>query len=734
MPGYRWHLVPVGFVLISVLFVLYVAYTAGPLLGSLERLLYLSCGLSLAALVWFRREVSENEGELEAEKGAPGADYETAAENLETLKREVEAELEKRSRKVRKQERELADKLAKYQEWMEFPFFGGSGDATDDGESDEDAAERFRKLDERVLALIQERSERIFERIKAGEYLVAGEFERDRLYADLLDLFESVARVYTPDSKNPILETSLEHLLRAVNRIALQMLVLLEQLPFNFKTYNIRKAYDTVQTAVRYYDTYKSVMPYWDYLRPVYYLGRLAMGATPATLGASWAITELATRGVKKLSSHLANQYALSLLHDLVFVVGSEAASIYGGDFRRREPNWIYGVELTDLIRRFPPSREVLKAGLNEIGQLHLRSEYDRIFLYRCLTAGKSAEPARFEAAYALSREERRTIAERLERFCADYIHGATDDIAKWKADVEERLRLKLNLLPDAFGADSAAGAVEKRRGALRSLAGFLVTRKGKAPEDLPALLGDCELSEDIDEAERRSLLVGLMADPPAAFEMPNLDPADPLVETWLREWMRFCVEVHPHDVPPEAIIGKIVHFYRRKDEKALVKRLNQMYAQFLADRLSADSPERKLKPVLARAFLGLLGPDESPLLIYEQVRPGIDEGPENAPRTKGKCWLLATDRGMKVVNQPEDASDGALRAIWTATPEEYHRIRIQCLENRFSKDCRLIGGRWAGDATEADEAPPSVRVAGRTMVKYETYFRPLFDLISAPA
>ena len=92
---------------------------------------------------------------------------------------------------------------------------------------------------------------------------------------------ESVARIYKPDSEHPLLETSVERLLRAVNHASVQMLVHLEQLPLDVKSYNLRETYQYIRSGTKYYGYYKKVEPYWTYARPLYHLGRLAMGTNP---------------------------------------------------------------------------------------------------------------------------------------------------------------------------------------------------------------------------------------------------------------------------------------------------------------------------------------------------------------------------------------------------------------------------------------------------------------------
>ena len=144
---------------------------------------------------------------------------------------------------------------------------------------------------------------------------------------------------------------------------------------------------------------YKSTEPYWPYVNTAYYLGRFALGANPLALGAWWFVSNLGSRGAQAIAQHVINRQALALLSNLVRVIGFEVAGIYGGDFRHRDANWIYAAELTELVSQFPLSRDSLAHALREVGALQLRSEYDRIFLYRCLANRKSAGPERYSAA-----------------------------------------------------------------------------------------------------------------------------------------------------------------------------------------------------------------------------------------------------------------------------------------------------------------------------------------------
>lgn len=440
MKPFRWHLLPMIVVAVGVMGIWGVAYAAADALGRFQWLLYLGGLTALIGAFLFKGELSEEEIRIRDQRREITAQLERLKEEqsrLETARKAMETELSRRTQLIEQRESDLFQKLMTFHEWMEFPEGLGA-------EESQAPPERFAK-DQEVMALIRRRTEQLFDDIKNKAYQKDGSFEKGRLMMDMMALMESVARIYQPDSENPLLETNVELLLRAANRIALQMLVVLEQLPLDIKSYSIRNIHDNVQTGIKIYGVYKAANPYWTFLRPVYYLGRYGLGANPVTLGVAWALGEIAKTGAKKLSSHLANRYALNLLHDMVFIVGSEAAGIFGGDFRHRESNWVFGAELTDLMRRFPLTEEMLLHGLNEIGHLRLRSEYDRIFFYRCLAARKSADPGRVDARRFLTEAERTAIGKRLGAFFNRHIpHESSRKTRQWKADAEARLGIDI--------------------------------------------------------------------------------------------------------------------------------------------------------------------------------------------------------------------------------------------------------------------------------------------------
>ncbi len=718
MPQIRWHIIPLICTVISVLLIWAAAFITSPVIGRMQWLLYVSGILSLSALFLFRRKISAAEQELEQQKQL----FRQEKENFEKIRKEWEQESEKRLVLIQKKEVAISQKLMTFHEWMEFP----SG-------IEEESADReihtgdFTKQDQAVLELLKERTDRLFDKIRSNRYQESGRFQKDLLMTDIYDLITSVARIYHPESQNPLLETSVEQLLRSTNRIALQVLVMLEQLPLDIKTYNLKKIYETVQAGVKAYGIYKSIDPYWTYFRPVYYLGRFALGSNPVTLGVTWALGELAKGGSKMISSHLAKRYVLNLLCEMVFIIGNEAAGVFGGDFRHREINWIYGAELTELLRCFSVSRESLGGGLNEIGQIRLRNEYDRIFLYRCLASRKSASPDRFAARNFLCAGDCQIIARRLERFSEKFVRAKANDLEEWKKKAEERLGCRM-LLESKKSADRPAA--EKAEESIISLAGFIMEVKGPNPDELPVLLSQTRMITLLSEENRRRIVQKLGNEPPMIFDYPDIEPSDKILADYFHDLIEISVKVYPHALRGDEMIREAARYFRHSDPKSLKKEMDKMTSDCLAEKLIPESPEKKIAPRAAFGLLSCLEEDESPCFVYKNIKISTSGNPEDMqPGLKdAELWLMGTSYRLVLAAVPEKEEQVTVFPLWEAGRTDAHKALTERIENRLTDDCRLTGGKWLENGENRQTSHPEIIVSGNAISTYKNYFRLLED------
>ena len=161
------------------------------------------------------------------------------------------------------------------------------------------------------MTLLDAEAKQLYEKLREGYYKPDGKLDPQRIREDVDRLVTSVARVYRPDVKNPLLETSAEQLLRAASRSCLHILIVLERLPLNLKDESFSTLHGYVQKAVKAFDVYSSAEPYLGYASKAMYLGRFVAGANPLTLGVTWALTELGKRGAKAIGQKLIDEPCL---------------------------------------------------------------------------------------------------------------------------------------------------------------------------------------------------------------------------------------------------------------------------------------------------------------------------------------------------------------------------------------------------------------------------------------
>ncbi|MEO0446937.1 MAG: hypothetical protein AAF191_12760, partial [Verrucomicrobiota bacterium] len=223
----------------SVLGLVVLVLSWGHLAPWLSALLLLAIALTVGSAVFFRFRLAGEHVALETEQ----KEISQERDALESLR----GSLEKETLGFEKRRKQFEDRLMTYHEWMEFPDHQAIAEAR------EEASETVSAKDQEALQRIQEASDRIFDGFQSDRYSDQGKFDPRLLGNDIIDFVGDIAAVYQPDAKEPLLETSVEKLLKAVNHISLQLLFQLEQLPFNLKEYSLAKAYEHTRTASKFY-------------------------------------------------------------------------------------------------------------------------------------------------------------------------------------------------------------------------------------------------------------------------------------------------------------------------------------------------------------------------------------------------------------------------------------------------------------------------------------------------
>lgn len=661
--------------------------------------------LSTAGAWWFRQRAREPDKLIEEEKSQLVHDRELVNREqraLELYKSEIQEEglvLEKRRHK-------LSHQLAQTVGWWDMDAL--PVEPEDLPQSDEREA--------RVLAFCRIESERLFNKVIENGYVVDGLLQPEEIYKDVIQIFEGVAQIYQPESDQPLLETSMEQVLRFLHNVSLQLLVQLEQLPGDVKRLNLRETYRFVKKAMDYYGMYKKVNPYWNYAKPAIFLGRFALGANPITLGLSWTITELASLGGKKISSRYTKRYGLRMFHEAIRIVGSETAAVYGASFRERDPDWIFATELIEMIHAFPPSRESLEAGLKDIGRLPLHSEYDRVYLYRCMANRFSAKPKEVRTREVIGMADGVQVAKRLERYFDDfYSREAQDGVEKWKRGVESRLGVKLELT----GLASSVERPEELRSAFYSLSSYLLGHKLLELDLAEKHLSATRLAASMEGSDLSGSLLQVRQAPPMVFDYPEVQLSKEVAKWYLDDLIDFQLEVFPRE-PESAVIQEAAAYFREKPAPWM-ERSAERCRDVLLQQLLTEAPKPHLESRVAQAILSDLGPDERLQLFYPV---SAVEGAISFRHEFKSLLLIGTNRRPLTLLGMELVEDQAMQAhqIWRADGDP---LELDHSKTFLTHAYRLRGGTWHESHSEiaADGDPPTLRLRNRRGSSQDGYF-----------
>ncbi|MEY4187925.1 MAG: hypothetical protein RIT02_2959 [Planctomycetota bacterium] len=624
--------------------------------------------------------------------------YQQALQSLEETRAEVAAALQQRADDLQQREQQLSSRFARFHEFLEYPVSDLHTGLTADN------LEQLGAQDRAVRQLLEQEAERVYEKIRGNGYVADGRVQLEQIRDEALQLIRRVAQIYRPDSENPLMEVSLEQLARAASRIWLHLLVLLEQLPLNVQTYSLGTLYSWVRRAVIGYGVYQKASPWLKYASRGLYAGRLLATASPLSLGAMWAASELGRRGAAKLVDATIDRQAVGLLQQLITVIGVEAAGIYGTGFRQRDPAWILGTELIELIAAFPPAGDSLRFGLQKVTSLPLLSEYDRIYLYRCLANHKSAG-LQLAQPSLLSREQREVIAGELEKFYSSHIHGGSEQtIAGWRTGVEERLSLRLQL---HGGPVVVADRTALLLAAAQSLVGFLQLLPELTDQQWRQTLSGLQITRQLPHEQRDRLLEVRPAADAAIPEPPPLDPASELVDLYLQDLACCAVAgAEPADELEQLAIEAAGWF--RRSPSDMHRWLDSAWKIRLRWECVEPRQVELLEIGVARLFFCHRQAGEKLAFCYG----GLQQVVGDAVQPLAGAWLLglADESGRRrVVAAVADGSP----ILWQADAP----LRISRISGLFVDDARLSGG-----ASSA-----GLQLAGNLRAgRYSTWFGPL--------
>lgn len=425
-----------------------VLWPPGTLVGSLLASLALLLAIALTAHILKRRryrEVAVNPAALD-----DMTPDERTAWRLEVLA-EREQYLELRELKLGRQMRALQRAGDDYIDILE-------------ADPPMEELERLVAADRQLIALIESESQRAFDRIRGNRYGAAEGVNTALIVTDVRDFVEAVAKLYRPETEHPLLETEIERIAKTLSSAALHMLVVVDDLPINLKSYNTASLYRLIRRGVSYYGTYKAFRPYLEQGMNLLQLARLALGMNPIAVGGAWVAGKIASHGAKAIGERMLQRQALQLLTDFIRVIAYEAAMLYGSDFRHRDANWVLGAELVNLEIARGDDLRGRDAALGILCNLAVRHEFDRLRLLNHLARRRSIDTAKARPQTIMTEAERMDAATVLLEHARDtFTDWSGEAVWAWKEHIEALLSLQLDSLPNQNRRRSKRRGFRKR-------------------------------------------------------------------------------------------------------------------------------------------------------------------------------------------------------------------------------------------------------------------------------
>lgn len=677
-------------------------------------ILLISAAIGQISLIWLWPRQARPDAEANSLRTTLASEQKRFAEQQAEFHRErlsLQTALEYQQERLEERERDLATRYARFHEFLEYPLVDVHA-----GKSS-GQLQKLSQQDRSVRQLLETEAERVYEKIRRNGYTVNGKVDLNMIRNEALQMIQQVAKVYNPDSRNPLLETSLDQLARAASRICLHVLVLLERLPVSVQHYNANSLYGYIQKAIASYGVYQKAAPWLTYATRGMYAGQMLSATNPVTLGAWWLATELGKRGAQKVVENVIDRQAVAMLHDLVTVIGVEVAGIYGTGFRQRDPGWIFGAELVELIHCFPMSGESLRNGLRQITAIPLRSEYDRIYLYRCLADHRSpglqlADPA------MLTREQREAIAKKLEIFFVSHIHGANEsNLKSWREGFEQRFDLRLTL--KEIRKDQSVAEQTDAQAALDALAGFLESAGGVSVTDTIHALNELRTSTRIPGPDRSAAIAAACRNAVGvSFEPPELDPNAEITNDFLRDLATCCtVSEHP-DEHMEQLACEVSHYFRRPP-KEMQSSLESAWRARARRHSSNAAMCDRLSDGVARTFFELRQENEHLVFCYGDLSRIEGEVTHPLPDS----WLLGLElpdqsnrRAIVIVCGRES------RILW----ESQCPLKLARTPGLFLDHARISGGTWHLTPVSTGEKPDLAVSGSLRGGRFHTWFKEL--------
>lgn len=169
-----------------------------------------------SSLIWIWPRQADPDAELNTLRTTLASEQKRLAEQQEEFQRvrlSLQTVLEFHQERLEERERDLATRSVRFHEFLEYPLVDVHA------EKSSGQLQKLSQQDRSVRQLLETEADEIYEKIGSNGYTVNGKVDLNMIRNEALQMIQQVAKVYNPDSKNPLLETSLDQLVRCKSNL-----------------------------------------------------------------------------------------------------------------------------------------------------------------------------------------------------------------------------------------------------------------------------------------------------------------------------------------------------------------------------------------------------------------------------------------------------------------------------------------------------------------------------------
>ena len=166
----------------------------------------------------------------------------------------------------------------------------------------------------------------------------------------------------------------------------------------------------------------------------------------------------------------------------------------------------------------------------------------------------------------------------------------------------------------------------------------------------------------------------------------------------------------------------KVINWRKKAENRlgvTILLNIDNNDSEALKQQLIPASPEKKIKPFLARAILAMMDEGEKPRFIYTDIHT---DTVFQQLETK-QLWLIATDVRLCLLGIDEGNNT---QCIWRYDARKNDALAFQRIKNVVADDCKVTGGAWQTEVQTGVE--PAFIIEGKKASTYNNYFQMLED------